>query len=354
MLAADFILEPDDRILITGATGFIGSRLVESLIALGFRNLRCFARPSSKPSRLASISQPRPDGVKIEIVTGNLLSREDCALAVQGVKVIYHLAAGTGEKSFPDAYMNSVVTTRNLLDAAQAQGSLRRFVSISSFAVYSNRNKPRRSVLDETCPVEARPELRGEAYCFAKAKQDELISEYGQLHGIPWVILRPGYVYGPGKSSISGRIGLGTFGVFLHLGGSNPIPFTYVDNCADAIALAGLKPGVEGEIFNVVDDGVYTSGRFLRLYKRNVRSFRSLYLPHAVSYALCALWENYSRWSQRQLEPVFNRSCWHANWKKTHYSNRKIKERLGWTPRVSMAEGLQRYFNACRSELPNA
>jgi nucleoside-diphosphate-sugar epimerase len=354
MPIGDFILEPDDRILITGATGFIGSRLVETLIALGFRNLCCFARPSSKPSRVASISQPRPDGVKIEIVTGNLLDREDCALAVKDVKVIYHLAAGTGEKSFPDAYMNSLITTRNLLDAARTLGSLRRFVSISSFAVYSNRNKPRRSVLDETCPVEAHPELRGEAYCFAKAKQDELISEYGQLHGIPWVILRPGYVYGPGNVSVSGRIGLGTFGVFLHLGGSNPIPFTYVDNCADAIALGGLKPGVEGEIFDVVDDGVYTSRKFLRLYKRNVRRFPSIYLPHAVSYALCALWENYSMWSQGQLEPVFNRSCWHANWKRTHYSNRKIKERLGWTPRVSMAEGLQRYFSACRSELFNA
>ena len=66
--------------------------------------------------------------------------------------------------------------------------------------------------------------------------------------------MRPGAVYGPGKSQLTGRIGIDTFGVFLHLGGSNQIPFTYVDNCAEAIILAGLVQGVDGEVFNVVDD----------------------------------------------------------------------------------------------------
>ena len=71
----------------------------------------------------------------------------------------------------------------------------------------------------------------------------------------------------PAKQRIHGRIGMDTFGVFVHLGGSNPIPFTFVDNCADAIALAGLKPGVDGEVFNVVDDDLPSSRQFLRMYK---------------------------------------------------------------------------------------
>src|SRR5205807_994577 len=83
-------------------------------------------------------------------------------------------------------------------------------------------------------------------YCYAKVKQDELVTDYGKKFGIPYVIVRPGSVYGPGKEQITGRVGIGTFGVFLHLGGSNTIPLTYVDNCVDAIVLAGLKKGVEG------------------------------------------------------------------------------------------------------------
>jgi nucleoside-diphosphate-sugar epimerase len=285
---------------------------------------------------------------------GNLLSREDCERATKDVAAIYHLAAGTGEKSFPDAFMNSVITTRNLLDAALRHGCLKRFVNISSFAVYTNRDKPRRNLLDESCPVEEHAELRGEAYCFAKLKQDELVIEYGRKHRIPYVLVRPGAVYGPGANGITGRVGSGAFGVYLHLGGSNVIPFTYVDNCADAIVLAGVSSGVDGEVLNVVDDDLPTSRQFLRLYKQNVRSFRSIPVPRAASYVLCALWEKYSSWSEGQLPPAFNRRVWHAYWKGSRYTNAKLKRLLGWTPRVPTAEGLRRYFESCRGREQDA
>jgi nucleoside-diphosphate-sugar epimerase len=284
----------------------------------------------------------------VDVLRGNLLSREDCLRATQDVAVILHLAAGRGEKSYPDALLNSVVTTRNLMEAAISHGTLRRFVSISSFAVYSNTNKTRRRLLDESCPVEVRPELRGDAYTFAKVKQDEIVVEYGNRFHIPYVIIRPGHVYGPGNEAISARVGIATFGRFLHLGGSNTIPFTYVDNCAEAIVLAGLRPGVDGEVFNVVDDDLPSSRHFLRLYKKNVVHFKSLYLPHFLSYIFCWFWERFSIWSKGQLPPAFNRKRWHAFWKGTRYSNQKLKERLGWAPRISMTEGLRRYFAACR------
>jgi nucleoside-diphosphate-sugar epimerase len=339
------IIGHDDPILITGATGFIGSRLVENLLARGFRNLRCFSRPYSKKNRLHNLD---PLGEKIQIIEGNLLSREDCRAAVKDMAVIFHLAAGRGEKSVPDAFMNSVVTTRNLLDAVVEHRQLKRFVNISSFAVYTNMDKPQGRLLDENCPVETHPELRADAYDFAKVKQDEIVHEYGKRFGLPYVIVRPGYVFGPGNKGITGRVGIGTFGLFLHLGGFNTIPFTYVDNCADAIALAGLTPAIEGEAFNVVDDELPTSRQFLRLYKKNVKGFRSLYVPHALSYSLCCLWDLYSRWSEGQLPPAFNARKWHSFWKKTRYSNNKSKARLCWVPKVPMTEGLERYFEACR------
>jgi nucleoside-diphosphate-sugar epimerase len=265
------------------------------------------------------------------------------------VAVIYHFAAGRGEKSYPDAFLNSVVTTRNLLEASLRDQCLRKFVNVSSFAVYTNTKKPRSRVLDESCPVEKHPELRGDAYSFAKVKQDEIVAEYARKFGIPCVTVRPGHVYGPGNEAITGRVGITTFGVFLHLGGSNAIPFTYVDNCAEAIALAGLTKGTEGEVFNVVDDDLPSSRNFLRLYKKQVRRFKSIYVPHFLSYMLCYLWAQYSTWSKGQLPPAFSRLRWHANWKKTRYSNEKLKTRVGWMPKVSMAEGFNRYFEACRN-----
>lgn len=343
----EFIVGPDDPILITGANGFIGRRVVASLLDRGFRNLVCFARPSTSESGLNSLGNNGRDGAKITVVRGNLLSRQDCETAVKNVALILHLAAGTGEKSFPDAFMNSVVTTRNLLDASIQSGRLRRFVLISSFSVYSNCGKSKGQLLDETGPVEEHGELRGEAYCFAKVKQEQLLAEYGKNFGVPYVVIRPGNVYGAGKKEIIGRVGINTFGLFMHIGGSNTLPLTYVDNCADAIVLAGLVTGVDGETFNVVDDDLPSSRQFLRMYKKKVRHFRSIYLPPLVSHALCYLWERYSDWSKGQLPPVFNRRRWHAYWKKTRYTNQKLKSRLGWLPKVSTAVALERYFKSC-------
>ena len=255
------VMRESELVLVTGASGFIGPKLVDALLRLGFLRLRCLVRPWSNLAELERVSRAAPPQARIELMRGNLLSREDCARATKNAARVYHLAAGRGQKMVPEAFMNSVVTTRNLLDACRENPALRRFVSISSFAVYTNRQKRQPRLLDEACPVEQTPALRGDAYCFAKVKQDEIVDSYCRASAIPYVIVRPGYVYGPGNEGLPGRVGTSTFGLFLHLGGSNPMPLTFVDNCADAIALAGVAEGIDGEVFNVVDRAVSTTLR---------------------------------------------------------------------------------------------
>ena len=332
----------EDVILVTGANGFIGSWVVRALLARGFSKIRCLTRTTlscADLDRLGTDFGPR----HLEIVKGNLLSPEVCAKAVSGgVSLVYHLAAGV-EKTFPGCFLNSAVAARNLLDAAIASGTVRRFVNISSLAVYSNAQLRRGATVDEQCPIDAHLVERYDPYAYGKAKQDEIVREYGRARGLPYVIVRPGITFGPGKSKIPGRVGIDTFGVFLHLGLRNVMPLTYVGNCAEAIVLAGLTPGIEGEELNIVDDNLPRSRDFLRRYKKDVRKIRTIPVPYFLFYLFNFAWEKYSAWSGGQLPPVFNRRTCEAYYKGQSFSNRKAKALLGWRPRVDMNEALDKF-----------
>jgi nucleoside-diphosphate-sugar epimerase len=336
---ARHLVQSSDRLLVTGSNGFIGTRVVERLLEYGLTNLRCFVRPSGNLENLKKTISQSSNAKTVELVSGDLLSREDCRKATQDVSVIIHLAAGM-EKSFAGAFMNSALATRNLMDAFLEVGKPKRFVNVSSFAVYSNLSLKRNGLLDETCPLETAPQERFDAYGFGKLKQEEIVQEYAKKYRLPCVTLRPGYVFGAGKQELNGRVGIKIFGPLIQVNGANLLPLTYVDNCAEAIVLAGLTPGIDGEVFNIVDDDLLTASDFLKRYK-GARRFRSVSVPYWAAYGACYAWEKYSNWSKGQLPPAFNRRRCAANWKSQRYSNEKLKTRLGWEPRVPMKQAME-------------
>lgn len=339
----DLIIDRNKPILVTGAAGFIGSRVVDTLLEHGFLKIRCFTRPSSNLALLNQVLETR-DSTETIVIAGNLLSPEDCLEATKDVGVVFHLVAGRG-KSFPGCFLNSVVTTRNLLDACVKQKTIKRFVNVSSLSVYSNFKMCQGSMLDENCPLEDDFQKRYDAYGYAKVKQDEMVIKYHKEHGLPYVIVRPTVVAGPGKEDIPAQVGISTFGFFIHIGASNLIPITYVENCADAIALSGLVKDVDGEVFNIVDDDSPISRDFLKQYKQRVGHFFSLFVPYKLFYIFSHFWETYARLSEDQLSPVFNRRQCSFVWKRHQYTNQKLKDKLGWKPRISMEEALNRYFD---------
>jgi len=344
---SDHAIDRGTRILVTGGNGFVGSRVVRALLEQGFTNLVCLTR--SPGGVLESLANEFP-GASVDIVVGNLLSPASCAEVARGARIVYHLAAGMG-RTFPACVLNSVVTTRNLLDAVIADGSVQRFVNVSSMSVYSNSDLPRRGRLSENSPLEdeAGLALRHDPYAYAKALQDQLVATYGRDGALPFVTVRPGFVIGPGKPRIPGRVGNAAFGVFLNVGPRNEMPFTYVDNCAEAIVAAGLVDDVESEVFIIVDDELPTSGQYLRRYKRHVGWFPTVATPYRAYLTFTSFLEWYSHWSRGQIPPTYNRRSTQAYFKGNTYSNEKAREMLGWKPRVPMADALDRCFDYMRS-----
>lgn len=334
------------KVLVTGATGFLGGALVESLLAHGENDLVLTARTGASRARLEAAAARHPDA-RIEYLPVNLVSRDDAARAVRDVEVVYHLAASL--RGAPaDMFLNTVVATKNLLEAIGTRKPTR-VVLVSSFSVYGVAGLPRGAVVDEQTPLETRPEKR-DLYAHVKLRQEALGWELAGKHGFELVVLRPGVIYGPGGSAFSTRVGLNLFGLFLSLGNNNLLPLSYVDNCADAIVVAGQTRQAAGQVYNLHDDDLPTCREYLRTYRDSVRKIRAVPVPYPLLAALSAGVERYHRWSRGQLPPIFTPYKTATAWAGNQFGNGKIKA-LGWRQAIPTQEAMRRTFDWLRAQV---
>ena len=348
MKLVDSVVSFDELILITGSSGFLGVKIVETLLDSGFRRLRCFVRSSSNLTRLAATLTRFPDA-QVELFSGNLTSVQDCYRAAKDAILLIHCAAGKGG-GLVNMFVDSVVSSRNLLDAVVEHRTVKRIVHISSFAIYEAATLPKGARLTEETSLESHHGLRNDAYAYTKHKQELLFWKYAEEYCLPLVIVRPGVVFGPHGSEVSPRVGIDVFGPFLHIGGNNKIPLTYVDNCAEAVVLAATRPGIEGQVFNIHDDDLPTARTFLQQYKKAKGNIRTVRVPYAMMQVLSRLIRWYSGYSKGQIPPVFTPYKTAAIWKGARFDNSKAKQVLGWSPRVPMSQALKTHFDFIRSK----
>jgi len=334
------------KILITGAGGFLGKAIVERLLAHGQTDLRCMLRDLSKRRGLEEIAARYPDA-KLEYLSVNLRNPAEIGSAVSGCEMVIHAAAAL-KGSPAEMFMDSVVASRNLLEAIVNEVRPIRVVLVSSFGAMGVAELRRGALVDENTPLERHPEKR-DVYSHSKLRQEQLFWEYRDKYGFELVILRPGVIYGPGGGHFSNRVGLSLFGRFLHLGGNNLLPLTYVDNCAEAIVVAALHQGADRQVYNVVDDDLVTSKQYLALYKQRVKSVRSIPVPYFALMWGSRMVERYSERSRGQLPAIFTPYKTSAMWGGNQFSNVKLKS-IGWRPLISTRDGLERAFAAFRNE----
>ncbi|MGE5453553.1 MAG: NAD-dependent epimerase/dehydratase family protein [Acidobacteriota bacterium] len=332
------------KVLVTGAGGFLGRRIVDSLLRQGVTHVRVHVRQAPPAGMIEGLQAQYPQAT-IEVAQANLLSRGALEPLVQGVDCIVHAAAGM-KGAAADMFANTVLTSRNLLEAAVAQ-KVRRIVLISSFSVYEAASLKKNQVLSEATPIEKVGVDRG-AYGYAKTRQEHMFNEFQREHGFESVILRPGVIYGPGGGALSSRVGIRALGFFFALGGDALLPLTYVDNCADAVAKAALSAPA-GSAFSVVDDDLPTCRAYLKRYCRDVEPMRCIPVPFWAFRLGAKVLVWYHKRSKGQLPAVFTPYVVDSMYRPLRYSNAALKA-IGWTQRVSTPEAIQRSFQFWRDQ----
>lgn len=240
------------KALITGASGFVGSTLVEELNRRGWE-VSALMRKTSSRSNLGS--------AKITPVEGDLRNAESMAEAVQGVDVIFHVAGVVAARSREDFFASNSLGTRNIVEAAKKNPSLKRLVYVSSLAAAGPSSAARPGEeLDECKPVSfyGESKLGGEKEVLAA--KDE----------VPVTIIRPPAVYGPRDKGVFTFFQMIHRGLLPLLGMENPDPrrysFVHVADLVQGIALAGEAVDLpSGEIFYISGDGQYSWEEAMRL-----------------------------------------------------------------------------------------
>ena len=230
------------KVLVTGATGRVGSRLVPRLLRLG-HEVRIFARSGERAEPLAALGA--------EPVIGDLLEPDSLKPAVRGVDAVVHLAAFFRGASNEEAHAVNLSGTVSLATAA-LEADVSHFVYTSTNLVYGPGQGRKFT--------EADPPNPGSAYPESKAASESALLKLHQSHGIGLLILRLAFVYGDGDPHL--REGLGWF---REWNPSQPFQLVHHADVAQAVLLAINADQRNGEIYNVADDEPVAVGEILRL-----------------------------------------------------------------------------------------
>lgn len=306
----------DKRVLVTGAGGFIGSHLVETLVANGAR-VRAFVRYNSRgdPGLLSML--PAETYQQVEVIAGDLRDLPALSAAMKNIEVVFHLGALI---AIPYSYLHpaevvetNILGTMNALLAARETG-VARIVHTSTSEVYGTAL---RVPIDETHP------LQGQSpYSASKIGADKLAESFYCAYGLPVVTLRPFNTFGPRQSAravIPTIISQALTQDYIRLGNLEARrDFTFVKDTVSGFLCAGSTQGIEGNTFNLGTGSEISIGtlvdEILSLIQKPIR-------VETDSTRL--------RPEKSEVQRLIS-------------DNRLAQARLGWQPQVSLREGLKK------------
>ncbi|HAE84970.1 MAG TPA: NAD-dependent dehydratase [Anaerolineaceae bacterium] len=311
-------------VLVTGAAGFIGSRLTETLVQQGAQ-VRAFVRYTSRGELGLLKFLPSAILSEIELVFGDLRDAEAIEQAAKRADLIYHLGALI---SIPYSYLHPVeVVQTNILGTLNILQTCRKFdcrlIHTSSSEVYGTALQ---------VPINESHPLQGQSpYSASKIGADKLVESYYRSFGVRAVTIRPFNTYGPGQSAravIPTIITQALTKQTVYLGNLDALrDFTYVDDTVDAFIKAGQTDGIDGETFNL------GSGSEI-----SIRDLAALIFDLIGTTPEVEVHDERIRPALSEVQRLLA-------------DNSKARQVLAWSPQVDLREGLIRTIQWIREHL---
>ena len=330
--------------LVTGATGFIGSHIVERLQEQG-HEVRALARKTSDLSHLNTTGA--------EIVFGDIEDYDSLCPAVEGVDVVFHAAARVmpGWGKWEDFERETVRGTENMLKASAGAG-VSRFIYVSSSTVLGEASYGE-TPADESTTPHINTFKYDTFYDHAKLQAEKLSLEWHKQGKLQVTVVRPSMVYGPRDRLLSDKT-YRQFNVPIVVwpGKANPrTAIVHVTDVADCIILAATSDKAVGEIYNIAPPEViwfrdYGDAMIRALGGRKIQ----ITIPYLVGYLWCASMEGWALLKRQKELPYLTRSGARFLNQGMHIDGSKARKELGWEPKVSIEEGTRHYVKWRRSQ----
>jgi nucleoside-diphosphate-sugar epimerase len=321
------------RVLVTGATGFTGGHLAQTLARRGVV-VRALVRDVARATALEQAG--------VELVSGDLEDRAAIDRAARGVDVVYHIAAIYRQAGLPEARYQAINATavRSVIEAAAAGGA-RRVVHCSTVGVHGDIEHP---PAGEDAPL--RP---GDVYQATKLEGEAVARDAAAKTGIEVVIARPTGIYGPGDRrllklfrGVARRrfVVLGSGRIYYHL--------TYIDDLVEGFRLCGQVPAAAGRTYILAGGEVTTLDELIGLVAEaaGVTAPR-LHLPVWPFWAAGALCE--ALCAPFGIEPPLYRRRVDFFTKSRAFDISRARSELGYAPQVGLRDGIRRTLEWYRS-----
>lgn len=325
------------KVLVTGATGFLGQRLVKALVRCNVDVVALVRDEKRVPIDMEGLAQ---------YVRGDIRDVASLEAAMAGVSTVFHCAAVTSNNvPWKLHHEVNIVGTENVMNAAVKQG-VKHVLHVSSVAIYGMENFYTNGPVPESMPYPASQD-KWAYYMRSKIEAEKVALRISKEHNLPTTILRPGVLFGPGSGRPVAR-GLMQLGVLRLTMGSakNRMPYTYVDNAVDAMLLAALHAPQLQVIYNVVDDQDLTVRQAATIDGR-IRGEKSTIVPIPLPLlsAAAGFLESRKEKAGSETPPKLSKFVVNSASRDIAYDTTKIKQEIGWKPYVSLEEGIRRMAN---------